>query len=88
MSTEEKPFTEVCAFPRDPNEYMIVNADSVDDYDGPHEVDSSIVPEYEHIDKTDGDALRRLAILLDERFDGNHTVIRRSYYDQLRAERS
>lgn len=79
---------EVCAFPGDPNEYMIVNADSTDDEDGPHEVDVSLVPLYNSVDRSNKGEMEALVVVLNDHYDGVHAIMTRAEYDQLRAERS
>lgn len=67
--------------------YMIVSADSMDDIDGPYEVDTKWVPEYATVDRTDHEALRKLADSCNRNFDGFYMVIDAAEFERIREQR-
>ena len=63
-------------------QFMIVSEESLDDEDGPHEVDVAIVPEYAEIEKHDRVTMERLARRLTDNFDGRYIVLSSTQYQQ------
>ena len=65
-------------------QYMVVEEDTLNDEDGPHEVDVKIIPEYGEIEKHDRVKLQALAHRLSDNFDGRYIVISSTRYSELR----
>lgn len=66
-------------------EYAVVSKESMDEFEGPYEVDAGIVPEYAALDHTDHVAMKWFAKALNSHFDGDYVVVTRAEMEAARA---